>query len=317
MSTFVYSTQKYYDGPWLIGRDALSELDEIVERISERFKAEAEKRIEVELNNGLEDYTQEMQDELRERRREGVTRRLKLHQNVKLTLSNSKYIQGELIKDLLANPELQDEAPTGIEIEVSASDLNARLELGRGYFARTRLNIRTSPETDNNSREAFSELQLWATKNQSPFWQQLWGRVAPNFWYIWLILIALSIMVLPSTTDNVEKFLDPIASKLLLDGISDDELPQAVELLLQYQTKQVPQGDNPELSAWFGILFYGGLIVNIILSIRPKLVIGIGRNENRLFLWRQWTKFVGITIPGIVFGSFVWPYLVGWLKSVL
>jgi hypothetical protein len=316
MSTFVYSTQKDFDGPWLVSRDALNELDEVLERICGRYQIEADKHIETEINNHLEGYPQEIQDKLRESTRESFSR-LKLQRNVKLTLSNAKYIQGETIKGLLANPELQEEAPTGVEVDISASNLNARLQLGGGSSEGASLNIRTSPETDNISREAFSELQLWATKNQSPSWQRLWNNVAPWNWFVWLVIVATSSIFLPSTSNNVEKYLNPIAKELLSEGISEAELPKAVELLLQYKSKHIPQGTRPDLPTWFGILVFGGLAVNIIFSIRPKIVIGIGRNENKLFLWRKWTKFVGVTIPTIVFGGFVWPNIVDWVKNAL
>ena len=316
MSVFVYSTEKSFDGPWLVGRGALDELDEALERICVRYQIEADKHIETQVDKYLEDYPQEMQDEIRESTRERVSLRLKLQRNVKLTLSNSKYIQGRTINELLANPELQEEAPTGVVVDISASNLNARVQLG-GYYKSASLNISTSPETDSTSREAFSELQQWAKNNQSPFWQRLWNKVAPFYWFIWLFIVLISIVVLPTPSDNVEKYLKPVANELLSGGISEAELPKAVELLLQYQSKHIPQGERPSLPRWFGIIFFVGLAVNIMFSIRPKIVIGIGRNENKLLFWRQWTKFVGVTIPTIVFGSFVWPYIVEWLKNAL
>lgn len=315
MSVFVYSTQKGFDGPWLVGRVALDELNDVLEEISERFEVEVNKQVEAEIVEYIEDYPPDTKDSIRESIEESIALRHQLRKNVKISLSSSKYLQGQTIKELLANPELQDEAPVGIEVEISAAGRKARFQLGREFFGDPRLNISVSPETDGISREAFADLQLWAVNHQPPVWQQIWGKFASYHWLIWLLLISLSSFIVPSSSDDVQAYLEPKTHKILLDGVSEDELPAAVELLLQYQVKTLPKEVSREFPAWFGVLFFGGMAVCVILSIRPTMVIGLGRNKNKLEFWLKWVRFVSVTIPGIIFASFVWPYIVVWVKA--
>lgn len=317
MSTFIYTTQKDFEGPWLVSREALNELGEIFERISGGFEDEAKKQIEIDVKADLENYPKESQSRFSEGIRERISLRHALQKTVNLTLSTSKYLQGETIKEILANPELQDEAPTGLEVEIGNHNRSARLQLGGRYYNSSQLSISTSPETDSLSREAFSDLQHWAVLNQPPLWQKIWDKVVPFNWFIWLLMISILSTAIASNSNNLDEHLAPIANELLSDGISVDEIPSAIEILLRYETNIAPQESETTLPKWFYVIFFGGLAANIIISIRPKMVIGIGRNKNRLFLWRKWTTFAGITVPGILFASFIWPYIVEWLKSTL
>lgn len=187
MSTLVYTTQKDFEGPWLLDRNALLSLGTSLKDISERLDRKAERGLQDELSVALSGYSEESQEALREEIRGRINERLKLRRNVKILLSDSRSIHDETIEQLLLNPELEDEAPVGIEIEISASYCSANLKLGAGTYGGTHLDIRTAPETDETAREAFVILEQWAITNQSPYWLRLWKKVTPGHWLIFLL----------------------------------------------------------------------------------------------------------------------------------
>ncbi len=316
MSALVYTLEKRFDGPWLLSRDALLDLDRAMDGIYERFEIDTAQLIEEEIEQSIKGNTSDGLDEKRMWWREQITPRMKLRRSAKLMLSHSKYIQDETLEDLLANPELHDEAPIGIEVEVYGPKRNARLQLRAGLFENAALRIAASPETAKSAREAFSALQHWAMANQAPTWQRVWRRITGFHWFVWLVLVVLLSQAVPTQSEVVEEQLRVAAREMLMEGISDEEVASALELLVRFHAKEAPQELRVEMPSWFAIIVFGGLFVCAMLSICPNLVLGIGRSKSRLGYWRTWLKFVGVTVPSVVFLSFVWPHIVEWLKRV-
>lgn len=315
MSTFVYSTQINLDGPWLIDRPALQQLAEIINVISDKFSSASEECINVELPKMLERYRPESRASVQEESREILARKYNLTRKITLSLSNSRYIETEKIEELFSKPELLDELPTGFEAEIKAAHRSVTIKFDKGFFSdKVRLNIRTSPETDELARVAFVELQQWAVTNQAPLWQRIWVNYFGFGMTLWFLALFFSIFVMASTADIIQQDLRPVAIQILKDGISNEEIPKAIELLLRIEFKEPIAKHEQVTQTWFIFLLFGGLAAIIVLWFRPSLEIGVGRSVARIKRWRGWIQFVSVTLPGFFFLSIIWPYLSSLVK---
>ena len=310
MKNFVYSTQITLDGPWLIDREALLHLGKSVETISVKFDSANREFVASTLIQRLERYSPDRRDEMREKCLEEVNQQYAMKRKVTLSCSGSKYIEDESIERLLSLPEMLDESPTDIEVEIKTPHRSAQIKLGKRVFGGSKLSISTSPETDELAREAFVDLQQWAATNQVPLWQRFWANNYGTIVWLWVCaLFVIASLIIPSNTDYLEKELRPDVIQILKNGISNDEMPNAIELLLRNEFKVPKTEVQHPLPSWFKIYFFGGLAACLVLYFRPSLVIGVGRNEQRIKRWRWWAKFVGITLPGFIFASLISPYI--------
>lgn len=310
MSNFVYSTQITFDGPWLIDREALLHLGKTIEAISAKFASANKELVDSKLNLILERYPREESDKKREELLEEMNQEYAMKRKVTLSCSSSKYVEDESIEQLLSLPEMLDESPTDIEVEIKTRQRSAQIKLGNRLFGGSKLSISTSPETDELAREAFVELQQWAVANQVPLWQRFWANNYGTIVWLWFCaLVVIATLFIPSKSDYIEKEVRPDVIQILKNGISIDEMPGAIELLLRNEFKVPKTEAQQPLPFWFKIYFFGGLVACLVLYFRPSLVIGIGRNEQRIKRWRWWAKFVGISLPGLIFTAFILPYL--------
>ncbi len=165
MSNFIYSTAESFGGPWLLDQSAIVELDEVVEQIWDTFSRHRDEVIEKEIEhdlNGYEDETRrkEMEPEARER----AERYARQRKTIKLKLASSRYVECESISELIGMPELIDENPQGLEVDLRSCDLSATLDVSRVPSYSNDLSLRVSPETHDVSREAFVSLTTpdWA-----------------------------------------------------------------------------------------------------------------------------------------------------------
>jgi hypothetical protein len=146
-------------------------------------------------------------------------------------------------------------------------------------------------------------------KYRAPFWQRFFYQYSFLFFAFWFFLVAFLIGVLyprPATTEAKER-----AKQLLNNGITNTNIPEAVELILIMETEYDPRSSTSRLEfpVWYKTLFYIGLAGCIAISCKPKTILGIGQGSEKISRWRLWYRFLGVVLPGLIFASFVWPYL--------
>ena len=217
------------------------------------------------------------------------------------------------IKELAATNEL----PKGIEISLRINQIEATVSIGgNSNWQKNRLQIRVSPEASSEAHELFGALRQWAKTYQSPLWQRLWAS-ADNFHWVAFVILLLVIgpSVLNSGLDSRKASVVAKAQALLVDGLQPGEQTEALEILLRLQTGLMPEIEK-SIPAWFKVLFWGGLFVAVVLTIRPKVVLGLGRGADEIKRWRLWLRFVGVTVPGLVFTSFIWPHIEKLIRAV-
>lgn len=125
----------------------------------------------------------------------------------------------------------------------------------------------------------------------------------------WFILVSVTVPLLPNRSDVTKAYFAAKTKGLLADGLQPGEQTEALELLLRLQSGIMPDIENPPIPAWFKLILFGGLFVAVLLTVRPKVVVGMGRGVDTIKRWRLWLRFVGVTVPGLVFTSFIWPFV--------
>ena len=89
-------------------------------------------------------------------------------------------------------------------------------------------------------------------------------------------------------------------------------MAEGVKLLLEIQ---LANRISFIIQPWMKVLFIGIVVLGIVVRIRPLVVLGIGKGIKYLRIWRIWMKIIGVTIPTLLFGSFVWPLIEDFVKG--
>jgi hypothetical protein len=110
-------------------------------------------------------------------------------------------------------------------------------------------------------------------------------------------------------TSNNRGVLIAEAHRLLKNGVTAAEQSKAIELLLAldsgYDVGAGPRG----MTARGWIIVVCGTAIALAASVPPKTTIGIGRGRSAIRRWRIWVRFVGVTVPTMIFGNLVWPQI--------
>ena len=198
MVTVLHPTSDYVEGLFHFDRQALEELDSIVDEaekqlgvIRKREMENAFKRRQREVANFsyYSSANEEKQKELDEGLREEVKKSYEFARDkreITIAFASKKTLIVHRFAEALTNPDSQNDLPTGFKLELRCGRCEIKLDLP--VYQTSRLQITASPEDLDASAELYVKLKGWAeAKSLRPvyrYWQSLSGLQ----WALWGLL---------------------------------------------------------------------------------------------------------------------------------
>jgi hypothetical protein len=319
MSEVVYSTNLELEGPWMLDRAALCELDEILKKIHDQLAERVEQKVESDLDEYLRLRNPEDNDYegSKQNKKEYLENIHKLEAYVGFGVSKNKKIVDKTIENILITPEFSDESPVSFEAKYELHTdgfKQIQVELNSGYSIRPRLSITLFPSTDHLIREAYAELKTWAQKHEPSLLLKMWAKARFVAWFIWGQLVVFTLIAYASVL-SAELQYENKAKVLLENGLSDEEALEALELVLrdQYNIPYVEPTQIDFSPGWWELALLVGLVICLIVTVRPPLILGVGKDEKKLRHWKGWIKFVSVGLPLFLLTSVIVPLV---LKNI-
>jgi hypothetical protein len=177
-------------------------------------------------------------------------------------------------------------------MELEDGETGSRLSVGR--------NLQISVFGDNTqARQAlFSALRQWANDIEAPAWQRVWLRLT-DIGIHWAVVV-VGVTVLSAIDLAIEFFgrsslYKNAAHALLAKGVGTKDLTKAIEIILALESNYNP---SPRAETWWAQELQLALVVfGVMLAIRPRLEIGLGKGRRRIVAWTWWMRFVAISLP--------------------
>lgn len=321
MASLIYSTELVLNEPWLVDRSALEELDKIIDdcwgnllaRQEEFVEKKAQEMLAMYYGNLSADEREPQLAKLRKERKQGAA--YSQQKKVVLALGEGKVFEANSILEVLKEPALNSELPKSFTVRLKTTEADVHFSIEGGFGSRLRIQV--SPEQDELSKRTFVELREWAFKHRIPWWQRAWYKLGSFYWALWFFAVVVSALIVSSTGDAAVRAARIEAHQLLNEGLSSENLLKAIELLLRIESRYVPEVSATQTPLWFNLLLYVGFATVVVISIRPKIVIGIGMGAARIEAWRRWAKFVYVALPALFFSTFLLPYLQNILSKLL
>lgn len=306
MGQIIIPTDNKIKGPWLLDSKALEELHEsltaIELKLEEAFNIIVDRTAEAK----LEEFKRRDNEINLEKAKQKVFASYPFNKSEKYVTMLSK--EGKKIKDitllsLLKDTQLNDLKPTDIRIQIEKGPCEFTLEISTKYDGE--LETRIKALDDSIFNDINYEINKWKDKHKPNLVMQKWSSWFPYAAVpIFTILFALTPMLLFKSKADIYKNQLSLESQELLKGglTTPQKQNRAIEILLQNQSGYIPADFNPNLETnktnktLGNILLFGSLGL-IILLIRPKTVIGLGRNKWKVSFYKKWAYFILVYIP--------------------
>ncbi len=292
-----YPTEIEISGPWLLDDKALLQLEEILDdewnRLESRRKSliekEALEKVQRHIEAGfLEKDSDEEKENLEKYINDPSYTLARNNRKTNLFLKSKGTYSTEKFSSALRDNTLLNEIVTGFSVDIESADIRCKVYTKSWS---NELIVDVSPETANEAREIYVALRNWAEKNSPPYWQQLWRKLSDINWYLWFSAILIGALVWSMAISSSTASAKQRARDMLNSGITQQNSTEAIELLLIMQTEYDPvaQPVNRELPSWLKIIFWSGLILNVLLSFKAKTpLLGIGKGRTIISSWQIW-----------------------------
>jgi len=307
MAEIIYPTEKTVSGPYLLEFNKLCELDDLIDTEWQNLLEYREKQVSQEIDIDLRHYPVEEADKYR-----GIEAKIRNSYTFKeekrkliIEFKSGKKLSVKSFKEANDDPMSSEETPVGFSLNVRVGEVTADLSVGQTYN-KSDMEISVSSKSLSFSRELLHKLELWARSAACPWWQQLWKKLAGFIKVVAfvLFLIAMEFTVTSAIVQNdfneYKKILKAEAKELAKQGVNQENINRAVEIILKLETGFVPDGfttSKPFLSKWVIIVGVPLLILFIILWFPPKTYLGFGLGEIKIKRWKLWLKIITVIIP--------------------
>lgn len=317
MVEIIYDTHLSEPGPWLLPEPALLSLDEIVNAEWAHLQRRRDELVEQQVKEAIESHqkrypreelTEKVLSELRALETNLVG---KESRKLKILCQGGKSVSVTTFAEALRSHETVGEKAEGFVLHLECADVRADLELKK-YSGGVELTVR--PVEVREARELFVSLRRWTLEFRPPAWQRIWRSIVGFHWVIWLFVLWISAQAVSSMPDVTRRAAIARGHQLLSGGLSNQEVRPALETLLAIAVAE--DAKNTTIPPWFKVMFFGGLLISLLLSFAPRTAIAVGRGEKSVRFWRWWAQLVGLTLPIFLFGTFVWPYIEEIIRSI-
>ena len=204
MGTIKYPSEINIDGPWILNAESLEELHEIVESSWTLLVDEFETYKETTIRSQLDKDKKEDN----EKNRKEVLERLALWHSYKFKqeeksfiglLHGDKKIISKSLKDLIYDPQIDDQKINGLIIELTKWENTLQIEIDNRYGGAFKVKYRGS--NDELKRSLFTSFNKWTKKHSPKTHVRLWNKISPEHWFIFFLLTVVQLLIFPNNSD--------------------------------------------------------------------------------------------------------------------
>jgi hypothetical protein len=312
-----YPTNRKVACPLLIDVAQLEALDQIIDRHAGPLEALRDKELDDSTEKDLRDdvakgYLKEVDIE---KKRPGVRERIRSlyysrdSKSATLYLTRGKEIQAERFSEAISQPIDEEEVPLGLALHFRVGNVEARVRLEHRW--EPELTVDVEPNDVEAAQELFGALSNWASAIEAPKWHQKWLALRPLVGTVLAVWFFFGLMAVPLTiwSDAGKEASIAEARKLLAGGINQNNQQRALELILAIESEYNPGVNAPPLGLRYWSYFGIGILILVMAAIIPKVSIGVWKGRRQLKRWRSWITTVTVTIPLLLIGSLILPWL--------
>ncbi len=317
MAQLLYPTTRHINGPWLISKEDLEELDIIMSTIDiylqKSLETEAKDLILSDKHN--QNLPEQKIKELVDMSKSSYPFN-RMNKSFVLKFSNDTKLKDESIKGLLKDNKTKDLKPREFDANIEYGRNNIfKLEIKRSITYDLTYDLQCY---DSNMKDEIQyEIDKWLEKRTPSkvlrFWAS-WGIV-----FFLFLISALSTLTYETFSKEYFTYNEVLVTEskeLLKNGINATNHDKAVELLLKMQSNYQPKDfiakEKPKDATEYKVLTLIAFIT-IVAYLRPKTTIGLGKSKAEYAFYKVWIKTITITIPAIcIIGPF-WDKIIKWL----
>ncbi len=302
MGQIYWPIDKRINGPWLLGKEALEDLDTLFEKISERLnQAFNEEADLIEAANLKKNFI------------DGTLRNTPLQKSTLIISSDGKRLFDTTVKGLLRDEKIKDIKPKELNLNSRKGDSNAfELQISKTGD----LSYKLYAYDEKIKFDIDYEVQKWIEKYKPKKIYQFWKSGGPALAFLTFFVILISSLSLYDTIEySYKNTLMKQADSIISKGITKDNETDAIDLILKIESNYSSKIIREEkvLNKIDRLVLIYSIFAFLLFVLYPTTIIGIGKSEIMFNVTKIWIKFVTV----IIFGAILLPKIIEIVKDSL
>lgn len=304
-------SKRIFTGPWFLDIKALEELDEIVEFANEKLEISRNEIIE---SLALKDFEDKKRESLEDAKAYVIKYSYdSIRKDITLISKDESKLKDNTIKELLVDPKIKNFSPKELSIDIEYGRTNKfSFNVKQRYDGELEYEVKsTKSEVED---EINYKLENWVDKYKPLNTQRLWLKFAfPIAMFSGIICFILAINIFSVYKPNTQEIYKDKIEKIIKNGVNEENQTKAIDLLLKINSGYIPTNIKEEIkineTAKRGAII--ALVFFLIGVFKPKTIVGVGKDKNKLKLYKRYMKFILFVIPAI----FLYPYIINLIKN--
>lgn len=294
--------EKEISGPWLLGLKELEELDTIIHFIDNKLSISHNLELRAEAEKDLQDGRFDSINKALEANSKFSFGRQKVKKITVISKDEIK-ITDESLKNILIDSQIKNFSPKELNITIEYGFENTfTLNIRKRFDGDLTYKIKCFDNSIEN--EINYEIENWVDNNEPNKAAKVWSKYSfPMILISGYIMFTALGKIYSSNRPSTLTYYQTEIADLLKVGIDSSNQYGAIELLLKLNTNYLPLEVQPieEISYTSIKVSVFSLLLMIVLLIKPRTTIGLGRHKNKVKLYKNYIKFVLISVPAIFF----------------
>lgn len=301
MGQLIIPTTRTINGPWFIDSNSLESLNDSLIKIDSKLEEAYNLLVDRTAESKINEFKVWEKDIDLDKAKTKVKNSYPfddIEQYVVITNAQGDKIKDDNILQLLKDRKLDHFDPIELDIQIKKGPCEFTLELTTKFTGD--LKTRTKVHDDSIFSDINYELNKWIEKNKPNIALEKWTSWFPWAGFPILVMLTMMTAFLSRTPQDIYKSkLKQESHELLKDSLSETEVRKAIQILLENESNFVPNDFNPptQTNKTLLTIWLYSVVILVILFIRPRTVIGIGKNKWKVIFYKRWTYFVLVFIP--------------------
>lgn len=311
MGILLNPSKRTFSGPWLLDKVALEQLDEIVEYANQ----ELEKcRNEIIDSEAQKDFDQKKFDSLEKAKTFALKHSWDtVRKDIVLISNDESKLKDNSIKELLVDPKIKNVSPKELSIDIEYGRKNRfSFNAKQRYDGELEYDIQSTKSEIED--ELNYKLENWVDKYKPNIIQSKWLQLSfPLAIFSGFIFFLFAINIYSTYKPSSQEIYKNQIDNLIASGINKENTTEAIDILLKINSGYIPEDVKEEVKISETAKRVSIIALSFCLMgiFKPKTIIGVGKDKNKLKFYKRYLKFILFIIPGI----FVYPYIIELFKN--